>query len=40
MDLGIRGVPFFLINGDVPLEGAQPPGVFIETLETVAREPR
>ncbi|HET6381615.1 MAG TPA: DsbA family oxidoreductase [candidate division Zixibacteria bacterium] len=35
---GIRGVPFFVINGRYALQGAQPPEVFAEALRTVAAE--
>lgn len=31
--LGISGVPFFVINGTVPLSGAQPPEVFRAAIE-------
>ncbi|HET9054579.1 MAG TPA: DsbA family oxidoreductase, partial [Cyclobacteriaceae bacterium] len=33
--LGIRGVPFFLINDKFALTGAQPPAVFLQALEKV-----
>lgn len=32
---GIRGVPFFLINGSEALSGAQPPDAFLEVLESM-----
>lgn len=32
---GIRGVPFFLINGTEALSGAQPPDAFIEVFESM-----
>jgi predicted DsbA family dithiol-disulfide isomerase len=31
--MGIRGVPFFVVNGSEALSGAQPPEAFIEVLE-------
>jgi len=36
--LGIRGVPFFLINDQVTVSGAQSPGVFLNSLETAWQE--
>lgn len=38
MRLGIHGVPFFLINGEVPLEGAHPPEAFLSALESLLPE--
>ena len=31
--IGIRGVPFFLINGRTAVSGAQPPAVFLDSLK-------
>jgi predicted DsbA family dithiol-disulfide isomerase len=36
--MGINGVPFFLINGKYTVSGAQPSEVFLETLERAAKE--
>jgi predicted DsbA family dithiol-disulfide isomerase len=36
--LGVRGVPFFLVNGKYAVSGAQPTEVFLQTLEKAARE--
>lgn len=33
--LGIRGVPFFVINGTDALSGAQPPEAFLDVLESM-----
>ncbi len=33
--LGIRGVPFFVINNSEALSGAQPPEAFLEVLESM-----
>jgi len=33
--MGIRGVPFFVINGTEALSGAQPPEAFLEILESM-----
>src|SRR5690606_9605606 len=32
-NLGIRGVPFFVFNRKYAVSGAQPPEVFLQTLE-------
>ncbi len=34
--LRVQGVPFFIINGEVALSGAQEPGVFLEAFEQVS----
>jgi predicted DsbA family dithiol-disulfide isomerase len=34
--LGIRGVPFFVFNGEVGISGAQPVDVFVSALEDAA----
>ena len=34
-NLGVRGVPFFIINEKYGISGAQPPSVFLETLSKV-----
>jgi predicted DsbA family dithiol-disulfide isomerase len=31
--LGVQGVPFFIVNGEVALSGAQEPGAFLEAFE-------
>ena len=31
--LGVQGVPFFLVNGEVALSGAQDPKAFLEAFE-------
>ena len=33
--IGIRGVPFFVINNSEALSGAQPPDAFLEVLESM-----
>lgn len=38
MQLGVRGVPFFVINNKYGISGAQPQAVFRGTLEKVAKE--
>ena len=35
--LGIRGVPYFIVNGTYAISGAQPSGRFVETLKQVER---
>ena len=35
--LGIRGVPYFIVNGTYTISGAQPSGRFVETLKQVER---
>ena len=37
--LGIRGVPFFVIDGKYGISGAQPPEVFTEALTRVGDGP-
>ena len=38
--LGIRGVPYFVLNGSIAISGAQPPDIFVSAFqqaeETVA----
>lgn len=36
--LGVTGVPFFVINNKYGISGAQPPKVFLETLEKISQE--
>ncbi|MDN5943515.1 MAG: DsbA family protein, partial [Nitrospira sp.] len=31
--LGIRGVPYFILNGRVAISGAQPPNVFVSAIQ-------
>lgn len=38
--LGITGVPFFLVDGSVGIEGAQPAETFLEVLKNAAGEVR
>ena len=38
MAYGIRGVPFFVLDGKYGLSGAQPPETFAEALAQVADE--
>ena len=42
--LGIRGVPYFVLNGSIAISGAQPPDIFVSALQqaekTVPRERR
>lgn len=38
MELGVRGVPFFVIDNKYGISGAQPQQVFKETLEKIAKE--
>jgi predicted DsbA family dithiol-disulfide isomerase len=33
---GVQGVPFFIINGEVAISGAQPPGVFLEAFDRLS----
>ncbi len=35
-DLGITGVPFFVLNGKIALEGAQPLDVFLKAIDQAA----
>jgi predicted DsbA family dithiol-disulfide isomerase len=37
--LGVQGVPFFIVNGEVGLSGAQEPRVFLEAFEQVSNAP-
>jgi predicted DsbA family dithiol-disulfide isomerase len=36
--LGIRGVPFYVIDGRYAISGAQPVGVFARALDRIAAE--
>jgi predicted DsbA family dithiol-disulfide isomerase len=38
-ELGIRGVPFFLFNGELGASGAQPPEVFAQVFEQLRAAP-
>ena len=31
--LGIRGVPYFVLNGSISISGAQPPGIFVSAFQ-------
>jgi predicted DsbA family dithiol-disulfide isomerase len=33
---GVQGVPFFIINGEVAISGAQPPGVFLDAFDRLS----
>jgi predicted DsbA family dithiol-disulfide isomerase len=33
---GVQGVPFFIINGEVALSGAQPPGAFLDAFDRLS----
>jgi len=37
-DIGIRGVPFFVFNRQYAVSGAQPPEVFLQTLQKASTE--
>jgi predicted DsbA family dithiol-disulfide isomerase len=30
--LGIRGVPYFVLNGSISISGAQPPDIFVSAI--------
>ena len=32
---GIRGVPYFIVNGSLSISGAQPPDIFVSALQQV-----
>ena len=36
--LGIRGVPYFVINGTVAISGAQPPDIFVSALQQAEKQ--
>ncbi len=36
--VGVNGVPFFLIEKEIPIHGAQPPEVILQALQAVAAE--
>ncbi|MBC7839326.1 MAG: DsbA family oxidoreductase [Nitrospiraceae bacterium] len=36
--LGIRGVPYFVLNGTVSISGAQPPDIFVSALRQAEKE--
>jgi len=37
--LGIRGVPYFIINGSTSISGAQPPDIFVSAIQQAEKEP-
>jgi predicted DsbA family dithiol-disulfide isomerase len=37
--LGIRGVPYFVLNGSISISGAQPPDIFVATLQEAEKQP-
>ena len=36
--LGIRGVPYFVINGAVAISGAQPPDIFVSVIQQAEKQ--
>jgi len=38
-EAGISGVPFFIVNGEHGLSGAQPPEAFLQVLDELTRKP-
>jgi predicted DsbA family dithiol-disulfide isomerase len=36
--LGIRGVPYFVLNGSISISGAQPPDIFVSAIQQAERE--
>ena len=36
--LGIRGVPYFVLNGTVSISGAQPPDIFVSAIQQAKKE--
>ena len=36
--LGIRGVPYFVINGSISISGAQPPDIFVSAIQQAEKE--
>jgi predicted DsbA family dithiol-disulfide isomerase len=36
--LGIRGVPYFVLNGSISISGAQPPDIFVSALQQAENE--
>ena len=36
--LGIRGVPYFVINGSISISGAQPPDIFVSAIRQAKKE--
>jgi predicted DsbA family dithiol-disulfide isomerase len=36
--LGIRGVPYFVLNGTVSISGAQPPDIFVSAIQQAEKE--
>lgn len=36
--IGVGGVPFFIINGNITLSGAQPPDVFLDAFGEAAAD--
>ncbi len=38
--LGVQGVPFFIVNGEVALSGAQEPKMFLEAFTQASNAPQ
>jgi predicted DsbA family dithiol-disulfide isomerase len=36
--LGIRGVPYFVLNGSISISGAQPPDIFVSAFQQAEKE--
>ncbi len=36
--IGIRGVPYFVLNGSISISGAQPPDIFVSALQQAEKE--
>jgi len=36
--LGIRGVPYFVLNGSISISGAQPPDIFVSAIQQAEKE--
>jgi predicted DsbA family dithiol-disulfide isomerase len=36
--LGIRGVPYFVLNGSIAISGAQPPDIFVSALQQAEKQ--
>jgi predicted DsbA family dithiol-disulfide isomerase len=36
--IGIRGVPYFVLNGSISISGAQPPDIFVSAIQQAEKE--
>jgi predicted DsbA family dithiol-disulfide isomerase len=36
--IGIRGVPYFVLNGSISISGAQPPDIFVSALQQAEKQ--